>query len=377
MSAIRSFIDCFWNLEDPRAPGLVTYPLHEILLCSLCAIICRCTDWEEVSCWGEHHVEWLRQFLPFKSGIPKSTTFARLFNALDSTKFKTCFEAWIRSLPVNLKDKQIAIDGKTIRGSKHQSNGEGATHIVSAFAHEYGLVLSQQKVAEKSNEITAIPELLTNLALEGSIISIDAIGTQTEIASQIVNKKADYILALKENQPSLYKDAKLYLDDPDKAVIYDEYEDTDAGHGRIEVRNCKVVKDINWLKELYPDWQNLQSIAKVNSIRIDKKTLKEERQTRYYISSLAVNAKTMLSYVRNHWSVENKVHWVLDMNFKEDSCRTRTDHGAENFALMRKLALNLTRNYNPEDKKISLKRKMLKATYDPNYLKNLLFNNNL
>lgn len=369
-------LEHFNELEDPRIPGLVTYPLNEILLCSLCAIICRSSDWEEVILWGKHHLKWLRKFLPFESGIPKASTFARVFNSLDSRKFKACFERWVNSLSLNLYGKQIAIDGKTARGSKLFSDGRGAAHIVSAFVHEYGLVIGQEKVADKSNEITAIPELLTNLALEGSIISIDAIGTQKEIVSQIVNKKADYVLALKENQKSLYEDVKLFLEDEDKSIIYDEYEDTDAGHGRIEVRNCKVIKDIDWLKERYPQWCNLSSIAVVNSIRIDKRTLREQRQSRYYISSLRVNARNMLAYVRNHWSVENRLHWILDMNFKEDSCRTRTDHGAENFNLMRKSALNLLKSYNPEEKKISLKAKMINATYDLNYLKNLLLNHN-
>jgi predicted transposase YbfD/YdcC len=377
MFEVKSFISHFTELEDPRISGLVTYPLNEILLCTLCGIICRSSDWEEISCWGKYHIKWLRKFLPFKSGIPRPNTFARVFNALDSKRFKCCFEDWVNSLSTNLKGKQVAIDGKTIRGSKFATDGSGAVHIVSAFAHEYGLVLGQEKVSEKSNEITAIPELLTNLALEGSVISIDAMGTQKEIVRQIVNKKADYVLSLKGNQKSLYDDVILFLNNLDKDVIYDEYEDTDAGHGRIEVRNCMVVKEVKWLNERHPEWNNLSSIARVDSIRIDKKTLKEQRQTRYYISSLMVNAKSMLSYVRNHWSVENKLHWILDMNFKEDSCRTRIDHGAENLAIVRKIALNLIRNYNPDDKKITVKHKMMNASYDPNYLKSLLFAKNL
>ena len=382
MSGLRNFIDCCEELEDPRVFRMTTYPLNELLLCCLCAIICRNQDWEEISCWGKYHLEFLRQFLPFENGVPEAATFARVFNALDSKHFNVCFTHWVSNLYINLKGKQVAIDGKTIKGSKLAADGTGAAHIVSAFVHEYGLVIGQTKVSEKSNEITAIPELLSNLALEGSIISIDAIGTQKEIAKQIVDKKADYVLALKENQKLLYEDVKLFLDDLGNDltsdIVYDEYEDTDAGHGRIEVRNCKVVKEVDWLKKLHPEWVNLGSIAKVDSIRINKKTLKEQRQSRYYISSLTVNASKMLSNVRNHWSVENKLHWILDMNFKEDSCRTRVDHGAENLAIMRKAALNLIRQYSPENtKKLTLKRKMLNATYDNNYLKCLLFTSNL
>ena len=305
MSPIKSLVRHFDSIEDTRITGLVTYPLKEILLCALCAIICRNQDWEEVCVWGRYHLKWLRKFLPFSSGVPEAITFARVFSSLNNKQFKFSLESWISDLSLDLKEKQIAIDGKTIKGSKFASDGTGAIHIVSAFVHEYGLVLSQEKVSEKSNEITAIPELLTNLAIEGSIISIDAMGTQKEIVSQIVNKKADYVLSLKRNHKNLYDDVALFLDD--KEVIYDEYEHTDAAHGRIEVRNCKVIKDIKWLKERYPEWENLNSITQINSIRIDKKTLKEQRQTRYYISSLTVNAKTILSYVRNHWSIENKL----------------------------------------------------------------------
>jgi predicted transposase YbfD/YdcC len=218
--------------------------------------------------------------------------------------------------------------------------------------------------------------LLTNLALEGSIISIDAMGAQKEIAKQIVNKKADYVLAIKGNQKSLHEDISLFLNNLDKDIIYDEYEDTDAGHGRIEVRNCRVVKDVEWLKKSYPEWPGIGSIAVVNSIRINKKTLEEQRQTRYYMSSLKPNAKMMLSYVRNHWSVENKLHWILDMNFKEDSCRTRIDHGAENLNIIRKCAINYIKQHKEEPqkgKKKSIKIKMLTAAYDTKYLKSLLF----
>lgn len=376
MSLFTKLLEDFTALDDPRVPGLVHYPLEELLLCALCGILCRNEDWEEVRCWSIHHLKWLRQFLPYKKGIPSVQTFKRVFNALNHKQFKYCFQLWIKNLSLNLSGKQIAIDGKTIKGSKLSSDGFGAAHIVSAYVHEYGLVLGQEKISDKSNEITAIPDLLTSLAIEGSIISIDAMGTQKKIAEQIVNKKGDYILALKQNHPELYSDVKLFLDNIDNSVIHDEYEDTDAGHGRIEVRNCKITSDIDWLKELHPDWKNLRSIVAIDALRINKKTLAEQRQTRYYISSLATNANAMLQYTRNHWSIENKLHWVLDMNFKEDSCRTRVDHGAENFALVRKFAFNLVKLYDPKDK-TAIKRKMLKANWDLKYLKNLLVANNL
>ena len=245
----KTFIDYCQGIEDPRIPGLVKYPLNEILFCCVCAIICRCSDWEEINLWANHHIKWLKKFLPYANGIACPATLARVFNSIDSTKFKTIFTEWISNLSLNLSKKQVVLDGKTIRGSKLSSGGSGAAHIVSAYVHEYGLVIGQERVSEKSNEITAIPELLTNLAIEGSIVSIDAIGTQKEIVKEIVNKKADYVLAVKANQKSLYDDISLYFENLDKDIVYDEYEDTDAGHGRIEVRNCKVVKDIEWLRK--------------------------------------------------------------------------------------------------------------------------------
>ncbi len=373
MKEIVGFLSYFYDIEDPRIPGLVTYPVDEILLSTFCAVMCRNHDWEEISCWTEYHLEWLRKFLPFANGSPSPSTYARLFNSIDSKKFKDCFESWVSSLGLSLKEKQIAIDGKTVRGSKHSSDGSGSAHLVSAFVHEYGMVISQEKVEDKSNEITAIPELLKRLALEGSIISIDAIGTQKDIVKEICEKKADYVIALKTNQPSLHEDVRLFFEENSKEVIWDDHEETDAGHGRIEVRKAVVTKDISWLKKSHPDWENLNSIAKIDSIRINKKTMKETKETRYYISSLMSSAKEVAGYVRNHWSIENRLHWVLDMNFKEDSCRTRMNHGAENLAIIRKIAINhIKLKSQPGEKKMSMKRKLLKGNWDLNYLESLI-----
>lgn len=374
MSSLKMFNSSFSLLEDPRVSGLITYPLNEILLCALCGIMCRCEDWDEISCWSSHHIKWLKQFFSFNNGAASAQTFSRVFNSLDSKQFNSCFEYWVSNFHIDYKNKHIAIDGKTIRGSKRHSTGDGAAHILSAFVHDKGLVIGSEKVDNKSNEITAIPLLLQRLALEGSIITIDAMGTQTEIVTQITNKKADYVLSLKANQKNLHSDVELFMKDQD--IICDEYEDTDADHGRIEIRNCRVTKDIEWLKARHPEWKNLRSIAMVDSVRINKKTLHEQRQKRLFISSLDINAANFLSYVRNHWSIENKLHWVLDMRFKEDSCRTRINHGAENFSIMRKMAFNLIKT-SKTAKKISVKKKMLKANWDLNYLKSLLIDNNL
>ena len=371
--SISSFLEEFRALEDPRIVGMVTYPLDEMLLVALCGILCKQQDWEDISDWGVHHLSWLRRFLGFKHGIAKAQTFARLFNAIDSNKFKLYFENWVKSLSFELGNNQIAIDGKTVRGSKKESNGSGAIHLVSAFAYEAGLVIGQEKICDKSNEITAIPELLNRLAIEGSIITIDAMGAQKEISDIIVKKKGDYVFALKGNQGSLHEDVKLFFDANDKDVIWDESEDTDAGHGRIEVRKCRVTTDIDWLRERHPHWKNLSLIAKIESIRINKKTLKETKETRYYISSLRTKSCEISKYVRHHWSIENKLHWVLDINFREDSCRTRTDHGAENLATIRKIAINLVRANNAKlGQKITIKKSMNRGNWDLDHLESLI-----
>lgn len=372
MSIIK-FIEEFQAVEDPRIKGLITYPLDELLLVTLCATISDNHDWEDITEWGKHHLEWLRQYLEFKNGIPTHQTFSRVFNALDSKTFKDSFERWVNSLQLEISNEHIAIDGKTIKGSKKASDGSEATHLVSAFAYKAGLVICQDKVKEKSNEITAIPEVLDRLAIEGTVITIDAMGTQKEIVKKIAEKKGEYVLSLKGNQGSLHEDVELFFRDKDKDVLWSEYEETDAGHGRIEVRKCTVTSDIEWLRLRHPEWANLLSIAMVESVRINKKTLKETRETRYYISSLKLGAKEIGKYIRNHWSIENKLHWVLDVRFKEDYCRVRTDHGAENIAIIRKIALNLIRKYSASlEKKVSIKVLMKRANWDLDYLKSLI-----
>ena len=290
MSGITSFLESFRFLEDPRIQGLITYPLDELLLTTLSAVLCGCKDWDEISYWGTCHIEWLRQFLPFTNGVPTAQTFNRVFSAIDSQMFNISFERWVNSLRNNCEHKHIAVDGKTVRGSKQSQDGSGAIHIVSAFATEHGLVIGQQKVADKSNEITAIPELLERLALEGSVVTIDAMGTQKEIASKICSKKADYILALKENHKELHEDVSLFFTSNDKDVVWDDAVDTDAGHGRIEVRSCTVTKEVDWLKKRHPVWQGLSSIVRIESLRMHKKSGDSTKEVRYYISSLSRNA---------------------------------------------------------------------------------------
>lgn len=373
MSGITKFLEEFSVMQDPRVSGMVIYPLNEILLMTLCGVLSGNQDWEEIEYWGEHHLEWLKQFLSFENGIPRAQTFNRVFNAINSKTFKGCFESWVKSLSLCVWNKHVAIDGKTINGSKQQSDGSGAVHLLSAFVSEIGMVIGQEKVAEKSNEITAIPQLLDRLALEGTIITIDAMGTQKEVVKKICDRKADYLLALKGNQRSMHEDVKLFFAENSKEVVWDDCEDTCSGHGRIEVRSCTATSDIEWLKELHSEWQKLKSIAMIKSIRVNKKTGAQSSDTRYYISSLPAKAQVMQQLARAHWSIENSLHWCLDVAFKEDSCRVRTNHGAENLAIIRKMAMNMLRNSN---EKASLKRKILKASWDTDYLISLIAVNN-
>lgn len=364
-----SFLESFREIEDPRIKGMVTYPLEEILFLVLSGVMCGFEEIEEMLMWGEENLEWLRKFLKYKNDLPTAKTIRKVLSHIDSESFKGCFEKWVASISTHLKGV-VAIDGKTIKCSKKEQNGEGALHIVSAFAHEIGLVLGQEKVKDKSNEIKAIPELLNRIALEGTVVTIDAIGTQKEIANQVISSKADYLLALKRNQHSLFEDVELFFNDMDKAVMWDEFEETDFGHGRVEVRAAVSTSDIEWLKERHPDWKNLKSIVRIDSLRYNKKTKHETKECRYYISSLPSKASELLRYSRAHWSVENNLHWTLDVTFREDSCRIRKDYAGENLAIIRKIAFNLLKKSNVA---LPFKRRRTKALLDQTYRTSLIF----
>ena len=302
---------------------MTTYPLDEVLLSTLAAVVCGADDWEQVEGVAEGALDWLRGFLPFADGVPTAQTFRKVFRLIDKRALAENFAAWAASTQ-RVEREVVAIDGKTLRGSKTARDGTGALHLVSAYATQAGLVLAQRAVDGKSNEITAIPELLDMLALEGAVVTIDAMGTQKAIAARIADKKADYVLALKGNQSATRDDSVLYLADPALANQGLRTVETDAGHGRVEERHCRVV-DAAWLAERHPDWKNLRSLAEIQSVRIDKKTGATSRETRLYISSLAPDPKAILDAVRSHWAIENCLHWTLDVTFDEDRCRTRKD----------------------------------------------------
>lgn len=359
------FLDYFGKIDDPRIDRKKLYPVDEILLTTLCAVICGAEGWNDVELFGKHKLDFLKEYLPYKNGIPSDDTFRRFFRAISPKAFQECFIKWVNSLGITTLDKVIAIDGKTLRRS--HDGDKKALHMVSAFATEARMVLGQCRTSEKSNEITAIPELLKLLAIKGSTVSIDAMGCQRAIAEQIVSKEGDYIFGLKGNQGSLYEDIVQFFDDKALLEEGDMYEGTDGGHGRIEVRKCLATDRIDWLTQRH-NWAGLRSIIKVESKTESKENRKPD--TRYYISSLPANAKRIHESIRSHWAIENSLHWVLDMSFNEDQSRIRKKNAPENMAIIKHVAINLIRQIQKKRQSIKALRKV--AGWDDNTLHAIL-----
>ena len=366
-----SITEHFAELDDPRRFNK-RHKLLDILVISICAAIAGADGWEHVELFAETNEEWLRGFLELPHGIPTRHTFSRVFAALDPEQFQDCFVQWIQAVDKLSKGQIIAADGKALRRSHDRRLGKKALYMVSAWASGSGLVLGQTKVDEKSNEITALPELLDMLEIEGCIVTVDAIHCQTETARTIIEKQADYVFPVKENQPRLLDSLQLLFDDPEEMqwVACDHDRTVDKGHGRIEIRECWTTSDPEYLHHIdtLAEWKGLRSIAMVQAER----QLGEDTTTtrRYFISSLERDAEQLLHAVRSHWGIENKVHWVLDIAFREDDSRIRKGNGAENFAVLRHIALNLLRR--EKTVKRSLKGKRIKAGWDKNYLLKVL-----
>ena len=363
-----AIVKFFRKLKDPRVKRGKKHLLLDIIAIAICAVIAGCDDWQQIETFGDNRLEWLKQFLPLANGIPSHDTFERVFDRLDPVAFQACFRDWMNALCDALGLEHIAIDGKTLCGSR--SGKLKALHLVSAWAVNNQLSLGQVATSEKSNEITAIPQLLELLSLKGALVTIDAMGCQKDIAAKIVAGGGDYVLTVKDNQPSLLADIQdsfIQAHDTDFAGLdYDEYETTDQGHGRIEKRSYTIIKNPTTLQQKQL-WAELKVIGMCVSTRIVKD--KESTEVRYFIGSRIASAKKYGATLRGHWSIENNLHWQLDVSFDEDNNRVTKRHGAENLSLLRKLALTLLKRH-PDKRSIACKR--LAAAFNPIFLEEVL-----
>jgi predicted transposase YbfD/YdcC len=362
------FLNHFKDMPDHRQRGKVMYPLDEVLLLALLAVLAGAESFVEIARFGCKKLEFLRRFRPFLDGTPSHDHLGDIFAAIDAEQFQRCFVAWTASL-IGVPEGVVAIDGKTVRRSGGKA-GKGAIHMVSAFAASQRLVLGQVKVAEKSNEIVAIPKLLDMLVVEGAIITIDAMGCQRAIARKILDKKADYVFGLKGNQGSLREDVDLFVAEQKAKNFADtkisRAETIDADNGRIETRTTTVIHDVDWLRERH-DWPGLKAIVMVESMREIKGVL--EQDTRFYITSLVMLAHLLGPVVRSHWAIENSLHWVMDMVFRDDECRVRTNHAPANFTTIKHMAHNLLRRPSGKDS-FRVRRKV--AGWDDEFLASLI-----
>ena len=356
----------FADLPDPRRETRnKLHQLHDILMIVLCAVLSGVEDWVGMADFAEEKEAWLRGFLELPNGIPSHDTLSDVMGRIDPVAFRTAFTAWATAALPTLVDEQVCVDGKAVRGSRDGTTG--AIQLVSAFAGRARWVLAQQAVAEKSNEITAIPDLLALLDLQGAVVSIDAMGCQKAIADQIVEAGADYVLALKDNHPTLCEDVQLWLDTEVAGGRLPVQETVEKDHGRIEIRRYALSDQIDWL-EAKPDWTGLEAVGRVGSIQILGNQTSTE--CRYFLCSFP-HRDRFAATVRGHWGIENQQHWVLDVQFGEDACRTRKNHSAENLALVRRMTLNLlSHNGLPRD---SIRRRKRRATLNDEYRLRLLF----
>jgi predicted transposase YbfD/YdcC len=371
---VASIAKHFAGLPDPRTGNAKAHIFLEILIIAICAVICGADGWSDVELFGKNKKEWLKTFLELPKGIPSHDTFGRVFAKIKPDEFQKRFIEWVQAIERLTVAQVIAVDGKKLRRSHDQSAGKAAIYMVSAWATQNQLVLGQTKVADKSNEITAIPALLQLLDFSGCIVTIDAIGTQTEIAETIVDGGGDYLLAVKENQGHLFEDIQcLFEVDVAQGIEHAQHKYAkivNKGHGRIETRECWATDREEYLSLVRKrqQWKGLKSIVRIVSQRqIDENI---ERQTRYFISSLPADAQTILKAKRSHWKIENQVHWVLDIAFREDESRVRKDHAAENLAVLRHMALNLLKN--EKTSKGSIHAKRLQAGWNNDYLLSIL-----
>jgi predicted transposase YbfD/YdcC len=369
-----SLAEHFARLEDPRAEHLIDHQLVDIIIMAICGVICGAETWTDIELFGQERRSWLEQFLDMGHGVPSHDTFGRVFARIDTEQFQQCFVSWVQAVFQETNGQVVALDGKTVRRSHDRSKGQEAIHMVSAWATASHLVLGQQKIEEKSNEIKAIPQMLRLLDISGCIITIDAMGTQTGIAEQIIDQQADYLLAVKGNQAHLYEDIDLFFrlarDNNFQKVDSTYARTVNKGHGRLEIRECWTISGEDSLQFLrnHSQWVGLKSMAMITGQRQvgDKRTT----ETRYYISSLPNDAQQILHAARSHWGVENSLHWVLDVAMNEDNSRIRKDNAPANMTMLRHIALNLLKQ--EKTLKRGIQGKRLKAAMNPAYLLKVL-----
>ena len=368
---IVTIIEYFSEVEDPREDNR-RHLLLDIIVIAICAAICGADTWTDVELFGKSKEKWFRGFLELPHGIPSHDTFGRVFAQIDPEQFQECFREWIAAVEERSAGQVIALDGKQLRRSHDKKYDKKAIYMVSAWASENSLVLGQRKVDERSNEITAVPKLLDMLEISGCIVTTDALNSQTEIAEKVLENDADYLFAIKANWPQLLETIQGLFDYPDEMrwVEYDYHKTVDDAHGRSEVRECWTTSDPEYLQYITSttNWPNVQSIGVIEATRSTGEETTVKR--RYFISSLASNAEQLLTTARTYWGIENKLHWVLDLAFREDESRVRKDNGPQNFAVLRHIALNLLRGEETAEISIRAKRKL--AGWDNDYLLKVL-----
>jgi predicted transposase YbfD/YdcC len=366
----KALLDHFAALDDPRQAAKVLYPLPEIMLLLLCATLAGADDFVEIQLWGEQNLAFLRRLRPYEHGIPSHDTLGEVIRVLDPGLFKACFTSWVAGLRSDEPDV-IAVDGKTSRRTHARKHGREPLHLVSAWASRQRLVLGQEAVAGKSNEITAIPRLLERLELTGALVTIDAIGTQDAIAATILRRGGDYLLALKANWPATFADVAAFFADPPPGMV-ETCETIDGDHGRIEVRRHAVCHDVGWLfsDRRYPGEVAFPGLATIGMVETEvDRSGTSGRERRYYLASAKLGAPTFARAVRGHWGIENRLHWVLDVVFRDDLARLRTGHGRQNMAVVRHMALSLLHRAAPAT---SLKNRRKLAGWNLAYLDALI-----
>jgi predicted transposase YbfD/YdcC len=359
-----NILSYFSEVSDPRVDRTKFHKLEDIIFIAIASVLCGAETWNDMEDYGNQKTDWLKTIIELPNGVPSHDTFNRFFASIEPEEFERCFSNWTNDISIKTDGEIVSIDGKTMRGSR-KSDVNSAIHIVSAWSDKNQLILGQVKVDDKSNEITAIPELLNSLMLTGTIVTIDAMGCQKNIAKKIIDKNADYILSVKENQKDLFDD----ILDSFRVLSHSSFnEEIDYGHGRIETRKCFVISDLSLIED-HKKWKGLKSIIKVERCRHFKATAKEEFETSFYISSLD-NSEIINNGIRSHWGIENKVHWILDVAFNEDHSRKRNKFAAQNYTCLNRIALNIL--INDKTVKRGIKGKRLNAAWNNQYLLKLL-----